>query len=674
MLHKGTISNIKVTQNDIVDVVIGGSPCQDLSVAGKRAGLKHEANGDEETTRSGLFMEQIRIMKEMRELDKSTGRTGVDVRCRWGVWENVPGALSSNQGEDFRIVLEECCKVAAPDASVPRPSNGKWSNSGCIVGDTFSVAWRIMDARYHGVPQRRRRITLVADFAGQSAPEILFNEKGMRWNFETSQEAWERASQNAEQCPVGSSRAGLGNGTVGQVYLKFDLETSEIWKKIRTLEIGLPDAECEEGRETECEKLRHRLSGLYEELSEKVRLLMRKETVANDIDVFCLNPWDSQSIRQYDPDGIWPSLTANASGGQFRAGVIQTTTAFGETGIGYWQEGVQTLRAEGENRPSRPSNCVVYAFMGGQGEKAGGLGFRLEEAPTLKSTPSGGNTVPDVVFSIEGNICDRQSTKNGKGYGENESPTLNTQDKHVVVYYARGNGDGATSCTITGDHCNRVTDYSPIVMSETVVSLCARDYKGIGKQYVDEGKCVVCSVYPETTGALCANSHPGSYTGQDAFNDMLPVVPQDRKYVVRRLTPLECSRLQGLKDDWCVVPPQENVSEADLAFWKPFWDEWMQINGKKPKTENQITKWLMSEVSESAQYQMYGNGIAAPQWFWVCGRVIETYGGKKPTMASLFDGTGSFPWIWNSICGGKYTVWSSEVNPEAIRVSKYRIG
>lgn len=709
MLHKGNISNIKVTQNDIVDVVIGGSPCQDLSVAGKRAGLKHEANGDEETTRSGLFMEQIRIMKEMRELDKSTGRTGVDVRCRWGVWENVPGALSSNQGEDFRIVLEEFCKVADPDASVPRPSKGKWSNSGFIMGDAFSVAWRIMDARYHGVPQRRRRITLVADFAGQSAPQILFDEEGMRWDFEASQEAWKRASGHVEHCSVGSSGGGLGVGTAGQVYLKFDPKTSMLWNNIRRLEMRLSDAATEEGRETECENIRHRLSGLYEELNEKVRLLIRKETVANDIDVFCLNPWDSQSIRQYDPDGIWPSLTANASGGQFRAGVIQTAEAFGETGVGYWQEGFQTLRAEGENRPSRPSNCVVQmfeptsmkeenwkpkeiknelrsqesksshcvvaAFMGGQGSKAGSIGYIEEQSPTLKSAPSGGNTVADVVYAIDVNVVDRQSNKNGSGYGENVSPTLKTQDRHAVVYDTRGNGDGTTRCTITGDHCNRVTDYTPIVMSETVGSLCARDSKGVGTQFVDENKVIVQPFDRQRIGQY-GNGECGSTISCRGYKDAEDIVVEDkaRKFSVRRLTPLECSRLQGLQDDWCVVPPQESVSDEELAFWKPFWDEWMQINWKKPKTENQITKWLMSEVSESAQYQMYGNGIAAPQWFWVCGRIIETYGEKKPTMASLFDGTGSFPWIWNSICGGEYTVWSSEVNPEAIRVSLYRIG
>ena len=119
-------------------------------------------------------MEQIRIVKEMRSEDEARGRTGVDIRPRYMVWENVPGAFSSNKGEDFRIVLEELAKVADKDAVIPRPEDGKWRTSGCIVGDGWSIAWRVFDAQFWGVPQRRRRIALVADFGGESAPEILF--------------------------------------------------------------------------------------------------------------------------------------------------------------------------------------------------------------------------------------------------------------------------------------------------------------------------------------------------------------------------------------------------------------------------------------------------------------------------------------------------------------------
>ena len=158
MKHVGDITKIRGYDLTPVDCITGGSPCQDLSVAGKRAGLEGE--------RSGLFMEQIRVVKEMREHDKAKGRTGRFVRPRWMVWENVPGAFSSNKGEDFRVVLEEIAKIIDKDAVIPGPPKGKWSSAGCILFDGGSIAWRVHDAQFWGVPQRRKRIALVADFAG----------------------------------------------------------------------------------------------------------------------------------------------------------------------------------------------------------------------------------------------------------------------------------------------------------------------------------------------------------------------------------------------------------------------------------------------------------------------------------------------------------------------------
>lgn len=177
MLHLGDITKISGLTAPIVDVVIGGSPCQDLSIAGKRAGLDGE--------RSGLFMEQLRIIKEMRDKDERIGKTGVDVRPRYMVWENVPGAFSSNKGEDFRIILEETAKIKDKNAIIPRPKDGKWTTSGCIVGDGWSIAWRVLDAQFWGVPQRRRRISLVADFGGESAHEILFISQSVSGNTES---------------------------------------------------------------------------------------------------------------------------------------------------------------------------------------------------------------------------------------------------------------------------------------------------------------------------------------------------------------------------------------------------------------------------------------------------------------------------------------------------------
>ena len=184
--HLGDITKIDGSTAPIVDIVTFGAPCQDLSVAGKRAGMKHEAVGDDETTRSGLFFEAIRIIKEMREHDRQLRMQGADdigrpLRPRYTVYENVPGAFSSNKGEDFRAVLEETVKVADKDAVIPGPE-GKWPPCGCIVGEgpdgPYSVAWRVHDAQFHGVPQRRKRLAVLADYNGLTAPKILFEYGG----------------------------------------------------------------------------------------------------------------------------------------------------------------------------------------------------------------------------------------------------------------------------------------------------------------------------------------------------------------------------------------------------------------------------------------------------------------------------------------------------------------
>ena len=194
MIHYGDITKITASAVPTVNVIIGGSPCQDLSVAGKRAGL----NGE----RSGLFMEQIRIIKEMRENDKRGGRSAEFIRPRFMVWENVPGAFSSNKGADFSIVLQETAKVACEQApAVPIPKNG-WPPAGCLtdVGGQWSIAWRVFDAQFWGVPQRRKRIALVADFGGLTAPEILFERQGVPGYIKPCGKEGQAAPGNIETC------------------------------------------------------------------------------------------------------------------------------------------------------------------------------------------------------------------------------------------------------------------------------------------------------------------------------------------------------------------------------------------------------------------------------------------------------------------------------------------
>ena len=231
MKHFGDITKIRGTDVPLVDIVCGGSPCQDLSVAGKREGLAG--------ARSGLFMEQIRIIKEMRnECIRQLSMRGSDepVRPRFMVWENVPGAFSSNKGEDFRAVLEETARVADKNAFIPRPE-GKWTPSGCILGDGWSIAWRLHDARFWGVPQRRKRIALVADFGGQSAPQILFESSGVSGDFTESGEqrqgttpSTERGSDRAISFQERAGKPGGGEGnpdTTRESWCVVDFEQSE---------------------------------------------------------------------------------------------------------------------------------------------------------------------------------------------------------------------------------------------------------------------------------------------------------------------------------------------------------------------------------------------------------------------------------------------------------------
>lgn len=196
MKHLGDITKIDWESVETVDVVCGGSPCQDLSLAGKRAGLAG--------ARSGLYMEQVKCLKELRKNDRIR-RPDVPIwaiRPRYMVWENVPGAFSSNGGKDFAAVLEEAIRIAEPEApNVPVPEKG-WAKSGCLYDELggWSVAWRVHDAQFWGVPQRRKRICLVCDFGGLSAPEILFERKGLRGDYEKSGEEGEEFANHSENC------------------------------------------------------------------------------------------------------------------------------------------------------------------------------------------------------------------------------------------------------------------------------------------------------------------------------------------------------------------------------------------------------------------------------------------------------------------------------------------
>ena len=537
MKHLGDVQKISGAEIDPVDVITFGSPCQDMSIAGKRAGLRHEENGDVCTTRSGLFIEAIRIIREMRQA--TNGKYPA-----FAVWENVPGAFSSNGGADFKTVLEELASVAQGErVSVPFPEKRRWLNAGEIVGDGFSIAWRVLDAQYWGVHQRRKRIYLVADFAGGRAGKILFERESGRGNPESGEEARQGAADHAAGGAGGSDR------------------------------------------------------------------------------VECLNPWDCQSKRQYTIDGAYTTLNAGqAQGGQAH-------------GICY----------------------EVAAFMGGQGSKAGGLGYAEEIVPTIKSVMSGGNTVPDVVYALQGNGIDRALTAgcNGAGWRQDASYTLNTIDRHAVVYNCRENEaeHDSSPCVDRGQNvvaidCRNLNAnieisgtlqaktnggqslnfQNPVVYSSGAFGSLSEGVGTIGTGTRATNEMVAVCV---GNGQLHNISMAEQMNTLDCMHDQQAIITNGkppRRYIVRRLTPLECCRLQGFPDGWGDIPRMETMTDADAKFWEDVRRTYAGAMGKayrQFKDKDALVKWHNKLHTDSAEYKMWGNGIALPCAVFVMHGIAE---------------------------------------------------
>ena len=472
MKHLLNVCNINGAEVEPVDVITFGSPCQDLSVAGKRAGI-HDGE------RSNLFFEAIRIIKEMR--DATNGEYP-----KYAVWENVPGSFSSNKGHDFHAVLQAFCSVCDDTVSIPKPYDKKrtklvWSKAGEIVGDNYSVAWRTLDAQYWGVPQRRKRIYLVADFTGRRAGEILFKPDSVRGDTSQSNETGQGVTADA----VGGVDGSVGISINGDI-------------------AGTLDA------------------------------------------------------SYYKGCGL-------------RNGVERDVIA---------------LQANGIDRADT-AGCD-------------GRGWRYNESYTL-------NTIDRHAVCYDArnhNAQDISGTIQAKSNGGQSLNYINP-----VCYDARGNGDGETACTITGDHQNRITDYTAVAVQEA---------------------------------------------------------KSPRKYIIRRLTPTECARLQGFPDWWGELAPYD---PADADFWESVRKTHAEINGKKYKPVKNLKAWYDKLHTDSAEYKMWGNGIALPCAQYVLQGIAEQ---GAQTLGSLFDGSGGFPLA--GVLNGIKPIWASEVEPYCIAVTKSRFG
>lgn len=459
MLHLGDITKISGRTAPRVNVIIGGSPCQDLSVAGKRAGLKGK--------RSVLFLDQIRIIKEMRDEDARSGRAAELIRPRFMVWENVPGAFSSHKGEDFRCVLEETARVVDEDAVIPRPPKGKWRNSGCIMGDGWSIAWRVPDAQFWGVPQRRSRIALVADFGGHAAPEILFEREGVSGDSQTCGETREETAR---------------------------------YSRDRT---ASADKGCGDLHNQQCDREE---SGLAYTL--KIR--------------------------------------SGCKGGG-KGALIQT-------------EKSATLSTHNDQYLFQP---VSFGLSYKAGAKAQSVGFDEDRAPTLSAQRHDAS----VVYAV-----DRAAFNQGK------NSTLVGKGLSAVAYWFR-------------------------------------------------------------------------------------------RWIVRRLTPLECERLQGYPDGWTDIG-----EERERIIWRK-----TDRSGNILEEQVEVVKYYIDsndkrrKTSDSARYKALGNSIAIPPWTWVLSR-LSAFCGDDVTMASLFDGIGGFPLIWERLNGKGSCIWASEIDEFCVAVTKERFG
>lgn len=605
----------------MVDCVIGGSPCQDLSLAGKRAGLAG--------ARSGLYIEQIRIIKEMRQQDVLRGRTDVDVRPRYMVWENVPGAFSTNKGQDFAAVLEEAIRVAEPEApNVDVPEKG-WPTSGCFYDEMgkWSVAWRVLDAQFWGtsdkpLPQRRRRIALVADFGGLSAPEILFVRESVSGDIEPGK-------------PKGKEAAGDAGNSAGGA-------------------IG-------------CDIYNGALSG---------------------------------------DKAVSLTTAANATGtGPTVIGIDQQG---GKGGANFAVDVAPPMMSDSHGTP----HAVCYSVDQGGG-KSGAHSYE-GVSPTLTCTHGG---EPAVAYSIYNHPADSRVDIDESGRVQTLTSRMGTGGGNVPMVMEpillESNQDHATVQT------NGISTTLPAAMG------MGGGYIPMVTQPTANGNGVVRVQYPQeihdfvaennsdaphqqdmlqTADGIARTIAPGTHAAGSHLTKT--IIRIGNRYTVRRLTPLECERLQGYPDGWTLLPKIDDMTVAEYEFWKSvilerekregrarenengvleIWkfvdgedeDEGEWVNTHKPykhNTKDQMIGWYNRMVSaDSSRYKALGNSIALPPWKWVLKRLCACYE-RDATMASLFDGIGVFPLIWEQLNGKGSCLWASEIEEFPMAVTKVRFG
>ena len=628
--HLGDISAVDGAEIAPVDIITFGSPCTDMSVAGKRAGL--------EGRQSCLFYQAIRIVKEMR--------CATDGKYpRFIVWENVPGAFSSNKGEDFKAVLEAVCSVKDESISVPGPPKGRWANAGSIVADGFSLAWRVFDSQFWGIPQRRKRIYLVADFAGGSAGKVLFESEGVSGYSAEGFRAWQGTAGGAADC-IGAAGGICLNDQGGQ---RMDV-TDDVTCTLRA-EAHHPPCVLESAGFCTEHSAKARGIGYEEETSPTLRAGTVPAAVA-------LYENHSQDTRYTGPLETAPTVSSTyGMGGNNQPFVVETPKTLkirsgcegGGKGALIQDDKSATLSCNNDQtvfvpfcKGTRP-HSAEEAPTWKDGEVANTLnafdigetrcnelvvqtfGICSKESNAMKSdNPHSGfyeaqtartldcncnnpssNQGGIAVVAVQGSMIGREDRNGPQGSGVNEdiSFTLNATDHHAVAYPT---------------FCASKSSFFTSAEEELANTLVATDYKDpplINALQTASGK--------EVFGTISASMGSKQWLGnQEAFSGDYHIIEPD--YIVRRLTPTECARLQGFPDWWCDGLGTENPTEEDMAFWREVFETHRKIMGtsSKPKSDSQIRKWLKDPHSDSAEYKMWGNGVALPNVYFVLSGIV----------------------------------------------------
>ena len=558
MKHMGDVSKLDGASLPPVDIITFGSPCQDMSVAGKRAGL--------DGSRSNLFYEAVRIVKEMR--CATNGKYP-----RFIVWENVPGAFSSNKGADFKAVLESVCSVKADSVSIPVPPKGKWTGAGHIdVADGFDIAWRTVDAQYWGVPQRRRRIYLVADFSGGCAGKILFESEGLSGYPPQGFWPWK--------------------GTAGT----FEESLGETGSTICLNDQG----------------------GNRMDVTEDVTCTLRAESHHPPL-VFENHSQDSRYTGPLDV--AQTVLSTFGTGGNNQPFVVQTPKTLkirsgcegGGKGALIQENLSATLSCNNDQTVFVPVAYGICAkdsnSMRSYNPKSG-----FYEANTSRCLDQNGgnpncNQGGIAVVSVQGSMIGRKDENGPQGDGINEdvSFTLNTIDRHAVAY-------GIDRAAFNQ---GKNVQYGFAVEEETQPTMVAKGPGAVAAPTFSSSKAsFFTSAEEELANTLVATD----WKDPPVVNDM----DADLEYIVRRLTPTECARLQGFPDWWCDGLGTKVPSEEELQTWMDIFETWRLIEGKssKPKTKKQVFKWLQNPHSDSAEYKMWGNGVALPNVCFVLSGIV----------------------------------------------------